>query len=632
MATDIASLKIKVDTKDFNKASMELDRLEGSGKRAENSLGKLPGIFKAIAASMAIREAIQYADTMKLIEGRLSLVTSSASELTKVQKELFDISQRSRVGFADTADLYARMARSTEALGYTSEQLLGITETISKSFIVSGSSAQAANAAIVQLGQGFASGTLRGEELNSVMEQSPRLAQAIADGMDVTIGQLRQLGADGKLTAETVMNALSSQGDAIRKEFAQMPQTVGQSVTQIGNSVMVLVGEFDKAAGSTDELSGGLSNFSKLIDENRGSIIEFGLDLARSFEVAGTAAAITYLEVKQTMLQIKDFFSSGDGLATEISLIEEQMKLLATDMDGTITKIKEDTQATIENTQAHKDNMESKGISQEGGGAPAGLLGVGGEDEEDNAFTIGVEAYENYLLQLEERQDRLMATLYPIEGLEQKWAEQQEVINLLFQEGLITEQERKAQLLQIEAVHQANVNKIIEKSMSARQKFSAKSSKDQLTTVLGDMQKMTAGVAGSNKTMFEINKAAALANAAVQLPASIMKTMENYPFPLSIAMAGLQAAAGAAQIAAISSSSFGGGGGGATSMPTSGGGFVTTPGVAPSDMASPAQEEVKTTKEVTINLGDSAIISTEAVRLLMEQINEELGDGVRIRT
>jgi tape measure domain-containing protein len=632
MATDIASLKIKVDTKDFNKASMELDKLEGSGKRAERSLGKLPAIFTAIATSMAVREAIQYADTMKLIEGRLSLVTSSASELTKVQKELFDISQRSRVGFADTADLYARMARSTEALGYTSEQLLGVTETISKSFIVSGSSAQAANAAIVQLGQGFASGTLRGEELNSVMEQSPRLAQAIADGMDVTIGQLRQLGADGKLTAETVMNALSSQGDAIRKEFAQMPQTVGQSVTQIGNSIMVLVGEFDKAAGSTDELSGGLSNFSKLIDENRGSIIEFGLDLARSFEVAGTAAAMTYLEAKQTILQIKDFFSSGDGLATEISLIEEQMKLLATDMDSTITKIKEDTQATIENTQAHKDNMESKGLGTEGAGAQTGILGVGGEDEEDNAFATGVEAYENYLLQLEERQDRLMATLYPIEGLEQKWAEQQEVIELLFQEGLITEQERKAQLLNIEAIHQANVNKIIEKSMSARQKFSAKSSKDQLTTVLGDMQKMTAGVAGSNKTMFEINKAAALANAAVQLPASIMKTMENYPFPLSIAMAGLQAAAGAAQIAAISSSSFGGGGGGATSMPTSGGGFVTTPGVAPSDMASPAQEEVETTKEVTINLGDSAIISTEAVRLLVEQINEELGDGVRIRT
>jgi hypothetical protein len=146
------------------------------------------------------------------------------------------------------------------------------------------------------------------------------------------------------------------------------------------------------------------------------------------------------------------------------------------------------------------------------------------------------------------------------------------------------------------------------------------------------MQKMTAGVAGSNKTMFEINKAAALANAAVQLPASIMKTMEQYPYPISIAMAGLQAAAGAAQIAAISSSSFGGGGGGATSMPTSSGGYATMPNIAPSDMPSPDDQEVQTTKEVTINLGDNAFVSTEMVRELIDSINEEIGDGVRIRT
>jgi len=627
MPTDLAKLRIAIDTKDFKKAGVELDRLESKGSRAERTFSKLPAVFTAIASSMAVREFIQYADTMKLVEGRLSLVTSSASELTKVQKELFDISQRSRVGFADTADLYARMARSTEALGYTSQELLSVTETISKSFVISGASAESANAAIIQLGQGFASGTLRGEELNSVMEQSPRLAQAIADGMDVTIGQLRQLGADGKLTAETVMNALSSQGDSIAKEFGKMPQTVGQSMTQMGNSILMLVGDFDSASGATDDLSQGISDLAMFISENKGDIIEFGLDIGRSFEVAGTASAMAYLEASKLFYQIKDMFSLGDEAKAEISIIDQQLKMLAEDMSITVDNIDEDTYALERNTEAVKANMEARtGVDTEGGGSgDAEMPSIGPMMGPDS------EGYQAYLEQLEEQKSKMIASMYPVEGLVEQYEAQQEVVSELRERSLITEQEEKAMRLSLEQKFQDDVTKITIKSMTAREKFAAKNSKDQVTTILGDMQKMTAGVANSNKTMFQINKAAALANAAVQLPASIMKTMEQYPYPISIAMAGLQAAAGAAQIAAISSSSFGGGGGGSTTMPTSGGGFATAPGIAPSDIQGPIEEEEDTAKEVTINLGDSAFVSTEMVRELVVAINDEIGDGVVIR-
>ena len=115
---------------------------------------------------------------------------------------------------------------------------------------------------MLQLGQGFASGTLRGQELNSVMEQTPRLSQAIADGMGVTIGELRKLGEEGKLTSKSVYDAILNQKDAIEKEFAQLPATVAQNMIVFGNTMMDVVGEIDKATGATQSLGNNISKVS----------------------------------------------------------------------------------------------------------------------------------------------------------------------------------------------------------------------------------------------------------------------------------------------------------------------------------------------------------------------------------
>jgi hypothetical protein len=149
------------------------------------------------------------------------------------------------------------------------------------------------------------------------------------------------------------------------------------------------------------------------------------------------------------------------------------------------------------------------------------------------------------------------------------------------------------------------------------------------------MQQMTAGAASQSKEMFEINKALSLANAAIMLPEAVMgayKVGASMGGPvLGAAYGALAFGAQMSQISSIQSSSFGGGGG-ATSMPTSGGGFVTTPGVAPSDIGGATEDDEPTVKEITINLGDSAMVSTEAIRALFDQVNEEIGDGMVIRT
>src|SRR5690606_14403203 len=183
------------------------------------------------------------------------------------QTALFRIAQQTRAAFAPTADLYSRMARNAGELGASMDDLLTVTQAINESMVISGASAQAAEAALTQLNQAFGSGVLRGEELNSVLEQAPRLAEAIATGMGVTVGQLRALGQAGALSAKAVFDALRGQAQAINDEFSSMEKTVGQATTVMENSLTRFIGKLDDALGFTAGLSDAIIRASDNIDE-----------------------------------------------------------------------------------------------------------------------------------------------------------------------------------------------------------------------------------------------------------------------------------------------------------------------------------------------------------------------------
>ncbi|PUA95527.1 tape measure domain-containing protein [Acidovorax sp. 107] len=245
---------------------------KATGASAEAFVG-LGGAAKYAGAALAaigigttVSDLVKMADASTNVASRLSLVTTSASELAQVQRRLFDIAQSSRVSFVDLAGTYAQIARSTKELGVSQSSLLGIIKTVSQAVTISGGSAQSAQAALVQLSQGFAAGALRGEELNSVMEQTPRLAQAIADGLGVGIGKLREMGQAGELTAEKVLGALEKSAAKVEAEFGKMAVTVEQASTQAANSVLRLVGAFDKLSGATSFISGFITKLSQGID------------------------------------------------------------------------------------------------------------------------------------------------------------------------------------------------------------------------------------------------------------------------------------------------------------------------------------------------------------------------------
>ncbi|WP_423167891.1 tape measure protein [Stenotrophomonas maltophilia] len=210
------------------------------------------------SALVAVKAAIGKADEWTNLNNRLRLVTQGQAQFAAAQADVIRVAGAARQPLGATAELYQRIAMNQEALGLSGRGLARVVETISKTMVISGTSAAGADAALVQLGQAFASGTLRGEELNSVLEQAPALAQAIAKGLNVPIGKLRDLGAAGKLSSQQVINALQSQAGAVDEAFGKMDSTVGQAMTLFNNNLQVMIGRADEATGASKALAAGI--------------------------------------------------------------------------------------------------------------------------------------------------------------------------------------------------------------------------------------------------------------------------------------------------------------------------------------------------------------------------------------
>ncbi|MFL1556718.1 phage tail tape measure protein [Pseudomonas sp. O11] len=246
-------------------ASARIQALQGQFLSLSSIASKIAG---PLAAAFSVNSVYQATEAYSSLTNRLKLVTSGSDELVKAQKAVFDIAQSSRQPLSATAELYQRIATNQSALKLSGEGVAGVVGTISKTLAISGASAESANAALIQLGQAFASGVLRGEELNSVMEQAPALAQAIAAGMGKTVGELRTMGAAGELTAKAVVGALQSQAGAVDTLFAKTATTIGNSFTAISNSMTRFVGELDQATGASSRVAAEFVGISKAIDNS----------------------------------------------------------------------------------------------------------------------------------------------------------------------------------------------------------------------------------------------------------------------------------------------------------------------------------------------------------------------------
>ncbi len=288
----------------FSLDEAKIKHYERKAETVAAGFGRLNGLVTAamaVAAGMGLAQIKSIADEWTLVEGRVSLVTKSVEEQNQALSQLYDIANRTRQEYTASADLFARVGRNAEQLKMTQADVLETVEAVNKSMVISGAATSEAKAAIIQFGQALASDRFQGDELRSILENAPRLARAIADGLGVTIGKLREMGANGELTAKTVIAALLKQKGAIDKEFERMPLTIGQALTVAGNKFGRFINRIGKETGIFKRAAQGIIAAATWMENKIDSLAAKVGGLENLFKIAGivvAAVAAGWLAIK----------------------------------------------------------------------------------------------------------------------------------------------------------------------------------------------------------------------------------------------------------------------------------------------------------------------------------------------
>lgn len=309
-----------------------MDKAKKSFDLTSLSITKLVG---AVGGVYMVKQLMTIADTYTLMDNKLKLVTGSASELKYVQDGLYQQSLRSFSSYESSVDLYSRFAKATETLGTSQGELLRITETLNKAMIISGATQEESKNAIIQLSQGMASGVLRGEEFNSIMENGSRISKMLADYLKVDIGQLREMAKEGKITSETMIKAFAAATDTIENEFSKMQPTIDQAMTNLKTVFGRLLSDSNKSAEGTKSVAEEIMKLADTIEQNKPGIIELFTEI---IALAGKAARAIgnigqslqgWTAVKRGDLGIGEFATMGpDDLKKWLAANDTQEKRL----------------------------------------------------------------------------------------------------------------------------------------------------------------------------------------------------------------------------------------------------------------------------------------------------------------
>jgi len=305
-------VNIKSDTSQLTKGFKRAETtVHKSARIMTTAIKTITAAYIGLNAIDLVGNLVKQADTMTLIDTRLKLATKSTEELTKAQKELFDISQEARVGFSGTVDLFERITRSTRDYATSQTEIIGLTETINKAMVISGGTAQSMNAAIIQLGQAFSADFQAvGQELASIREQAPRLYQALLEGTNLSSKAFKKHAEDGKLSTQIIIDALKSQSESVETEFKKVNLTVDQSQTKFKNSSLKIVGSLDEITGASRYIAESISDISKSMDEMTPENIE---ETTKQIKVAAITIASMTIAVKG--------YTTASALATSANIL-----------------------------------------------------------------------------------------------------------------------------------------------------------------------------------------------------------------------------------------------------------------------------------------------------------------------
>ena len=306
---------------DSSQAQADLRRMDNSLSKVENraestaaSLASLASrLATAFAGAAVVAGIAKTSDAFLNLQNRLKLVTDSTQQLVSLQDEIISLSNATRSSVDATSSVYSSFAKSVKD---SQEGILGVSKTVQQAVALSGDSGDSARAALFQLSQGLQSGTLRGEELNSVLEQTPALARAIAAGMGKSLGELRSMAADGDLTTSAVYSALQKQAEVVNTEFNKTSITISQARRNLSQAATTVAGETFVTIGLAAKLAASSDNLSKKLLANKDAIVN---------------------SVALSSLSVKSFYSDVNRLVGAFSPL---FNVLGTELERMIPVIK----------------------------------------------------------------------------------------------------------------------------------------------------------------------------------------------------------------------------------------------------------------------------------------------------
>lgn len=268
--------KLKKQISDLQK---KIKGAEQQGTRFANFFKKLNKVYKENAyliqsISAGLLGFIQYnllgglkrlSDQFILMQSRLRVVNDSQRIFNRNLQQSYEIAQATRQPLFQVANTLARIGRNSSVLQKDFVKLGRITMTIGKSFQVAGATIEEANNAMIQLSQAFASGRLQGDELRSVLELAPRLAQGIAKQIGISVGSMRAFAKEGKLTTEVLRKAIAGASREVDRDFKKIEQTIGQAVTNVNSTLLMLVGTTNQITGTNQKFVKAIERINKAL-------------------------------------------------------------------------------------------------------------------------------------------------------------------------------------------------------------------------------------------------------------------------------------------------------------------------------------------------------------------------------
>lgn len=568
MAATIGDLSVdlRLATAKFSQGVNTVNRQLGSLTRTANTVNRVfGGLLPTIGLAALAEKALSTADNFALLTAKVRNLTEETKDFAIVNRELLELSNDTGTALTENIGLFGRIKNGADELGRSNREILELVSNINKLGALGGSSANELKSATVQLSQSLAGGIVRAEEFNSIVENTPALARAIADGLNTSIGSLREMVLEGRLLADDVFGAILSQTQEIENSFRSLPPTISSASTELANNITVQVGRLNEALGVTEAIARSIkfyadafspeSNEEKLYSVFR-QLERLNAELAdvqekgkNSWFVTAPAEEqalkqqIAALEkVRDKLVQVK-----RDGLRAETEAEERRKAAVATANQAILDKERE--------LAEKRDEIDKDRIRKS--------LARAAEEAQRKRDLITNEyaAIRSELVSEEQReQEQHLQRLVKIQEYRDL-----NYLNYLESDGILEAENIR---------HQQALTDIEKRESDKRIRQAEKERQQKIAVLTGMFGNLSTLMNTESRRLFKIGKAAAIANALVS---GFEAVVHSYKFgaqiggpPLGAAFAATAAIATAAQIQQIKSQKFGGGG--SVTAGTSGGG------------------------------------------------------------